>query len=213
MFGLTRSELRTLRRLSTPSKVQDFLNALPYNFEPNGDTCQSPRTVLRRRTAHCIEGAMLAGLAFRLHGRPALVLDLEATANDDAHVIALFRKRGLWGAVSKTNHAVLRFRDPVYRSIRELVMSYFHEYTDNNGRKTLRSFSRPVNLSRFDTRGWMTAAEDVFYVAEYIANAPHTRLLRAGQSPRLRGIDAIEHETGSIMEYKKPAQKRQRGLR
>jgi hypothetical protein len=203
MFDFTAAELRILRRLSTPSKIQTFLNALPYNFEPRGDTCRSPRMVLKTQAAHCIEGAMLAAAVFRVHGQRPLLLDLDAASHDDSHVIALFRSRGRWGAVSKTNHAVLRFRDPVYRTVRELVMSYFHEYTDKRGDKTLRGFSRPVNLSRFDGIKWMTSDEDVWDIAEYLAHAPHTKILRPRQSQTLRRADPVERKAGEIVEWRK----------
>src|SRR5512142_217167 len=146
----TTEERRAFRRLDSPRKVQDFLDAVPMNFCEDGDTCMSPRRVLRENRAHCLEGAMFAAAAFRTHGRPPLVLDLEATDDDHDHVVALFRERGRWGAVSKTNHAVLRYREPVYRSVRELALSYFHEYFLDDGRKTLRRYSDPVDLSRFD---------------------------------------------------------------
>jgi hypothetical protein len=204
MFGLTASELRILRRASTPAKVQDVLETFRYNFEPTGDTCRSPRVVLRSRTAHCIEGAMLAALALRLQGRKPLVVDLEALSHDASHVIAVFQERGRWGAISKTNHSVLRYRDPVYASIRELVLSYFHEYTDDRGQKTLRSYSQPVNLSRFDRIDWMTSDKDLWDVAEYLVDVPHRSILRPGQSRVLRTQDPIELRAGAIVEWKKP---------
>lgn len=131
-----------LRLLKTPRKIQDFLEEIPINFEPEGDTCLSPRRVLRERRAHCIEGAMLAALALRIQGERPLVLDLEASAQDHDHVIALFKRHGCWGAISKTNHAVLRYREPVYKTIRELVLSFFHEYMDGTGRKPFDLFLR-----------------------------------------------------------------------
>src|SRR3989344_5895747 len=129
-YGLTRTELVALRRLRTPQKIQDFLNTLPANFELRGETYRSPRGVLRDRTAHCFEGALLAAAAFLVNGEPLLLLDLKTAADvqDTDHVVALFRRRGRWGSVSKTNHAVLRYREPVYRTVRELALSYFHEY-------------------------------------------------------------------------------------
>jgi hypothetical protein len=123
MYGLTKSELRLLRGLKTPGKIQDYLDSMPINHEPEGDTCLSPRRVIRERRAHCIEGAMLAALALRLHGEPPLVLDLTSNARDFDHVIALFKRHNCWGAVSKTNHTALRYREPVYKTLRELVMS------------------------------------------------------------------------------------------
>lgn len=158
--------------------------------------------VLKTRTAHCIEGAMLAALALRLHGHPPLLVDLTASPRDDDHVIAVFRRRGRWGAVSTSNHAVLRYRDPVYATIRELVMSYFHEYTNDDGDKTLRSYTRPVDLSRFDARGWMTASDDVWYVPEYLVDVPHIPLLTRAHIATLRPIDPIEHAAGDIVRWK-----------
>lgn len=203
MFGLNSRELKLLRSLSTPHKIQDFLDTLPINFEKDGETCMSPRRVLRTRTAHCMEGAMLAALALRLAGHKPLVLDLKVTGDDDDHVVALFLRNGHWGAISKTNHGTLRYRDPVYRSVRELAMSYFHEYTEPKGKKVLRSYSRPVDLSRFDSRGWMTAEEDVWYVPEAVDDARHYNILLPSQSAVLRKADPMERTLGSLLEWKK----------
>lgn len=198
MFDLTPKERALFRQLSTPAKIQDFLNKIPAHRR---DTCFSPRTVLKRRRAHCMEGAMLAAAALRFHGFPPLVLDLTSSAHDLDHVVAIFKEGGKWGAVSKTNHAVLRYREPVYRDIRELAMSYFHEYTDNSGRKTLRSFSAPVDLSRFDARGWMTSEKPVWYIPEYLAKVRHTEILTRSQAARLRRADPIERKVGRILEW------------
>ncbi|MBU0540688.1 hypothetical protein KKF59_04105 [Patescibacteria group bacterium] len=205
MFGLSNEETRQLRPLKTPRKIQDFLEEIPINFEPEGDTCLSPRRVLRERRAHCIEAAMLAALALRIQGERPLVLDLEAAPHDDDHVIVPFKQHGCWGAISKTNHAVLRYREPVYRTIRELVLSFFHEYTDGVGRKTLRSYSQPVDLSRFDKRGWMTSEEDVWYVAEYLTEIPHAKILSRPQIATLRKADPLERDVGEITQWKKGA--------
>ncbi len=201
MFGLDIKETRLLRSLKTPRKIQNFLEEIPINFEPDGDTCLSPRRVLRERRAHCIEGAMLAALALRIHGQRPLVLDLEAAPSDHDHVIALFKQHGCWGAISKTNHAVLRYREPVYRTIRELVLSYFHEYTDGTGKKTLRSFSAPVDLSRFDSIGWMTSEENVWGVAQYLADVRHLPLLSRAQIRTLRKADLLEIEAGNLTQW------------
>src|SRR5688572_17064664 len=171
---LTRDERKILRALDAPWKIQDFLNATPTNHEPDGDTCLSPRRVLREKRAHCMEGAMLAAAALRFHGEPPLVVDLMGAPDDCDHVIAVFRRNGHWGAISKTNHSVLRYREPVYRTIRELVMSYFHEYSSQEtGKKTLRSYSAPVDLSRFDALGWMTREDDVWEIPSYLADVRH----------------------------------------
>ena len=202
-FGLTAREIALLGPLDSPRKVQDFLERIPSNHCHDRDTCLSPRMVLRERRAHCMEGAMLAALAFRLHGMPPLIVDLAAAAKDYDHVIAVFRRRGCWGAVSKTNHAVLRYREPVYRTLRELVMSFFHEYTTDDGKKTLRSYSRPVDLSRFDRHGWMTADEDVWEVPEYLCEVAHVPIVTRNQIASLRLADPIEREAGMMLQWKK----------
>jgi hypothetical protein len=153
MFNLTKSELKILRKLNTPIKIQDFLDTLPINFEKRGDTQMSPRKVLREKKAHCIEGALLAAAALWIAGEEPLLMDLKAMPHDDDHVVALYKINGLWGAISKTNHATVRFRDPIYRTVRELALSYFHEYfldKDSKkakaGQKVLYSYSKPFNL-------------------------------------------------------------------
>jgi len=203
MHDISAQELQFLKVLNTPRKVQDYLNSLSQNHESHGDTCLSPRRVIREKRAHCMEGAMLAALAFRVHGQTPLILDLESTRHDFDHVIALFKQHGCWGAVSKTNHAVLRYREPVYKTIRELVLSYFHEYFDKNGFKTLRRYSNPVNLSRFDKQGWMTNEQENWFVAEYLCNVRHKVLLSKSQVATLRRADLIEIKMGEIVEWKK----------
>jgi len=203
-FGFSREELRILRKLNTPPKIQDFLNSLKINFEEEGDTCFSPRKVLKEGRAHCIEGALLAASALRFHGYRPLIVDLEADNKDEDHVIAVFNIKNKWGAITKTNHAVLRYREPIYRDIRELVMSFFHEYfLNSNGKKTLRAYSRPVDLSRFDKKGWMTSDEDVWYIPEYLTEIKHIKILDGKNIRKLRRADSIEIEAGKLTEYKK----------
>ena len=148
-IGLTVRELSTLKKLNTPQKIQDFVSAIPQNFEPNGDSCMSVREVLTTRRAHCIEGALVAALAFWICGEKPLLMDLSANDRDEDHIITLFKKNGYWGAISKGNHAYVRYRDPVYKTIRELAMSYFHEYFLKSGKKTLRQYSALLNLNNF----------------------------------------------------------------
>lgn len=195
MYGLTRGELATLRRLDTPEKVQAYLDALTYNSEPDGDTVRSPRRVMRDRTAHCAEGAFLAAAAFRLHGRPPLLVDLEAVRDDD-HVLAVYRERGLWGAVATSKFAGLRYRAPVYRTVRELVVSYFEHYYNWDGERTLRAYSRPVSLARFDRIGWMTAEEDLWPVVEHLGVISHTPLIPAAAARRLARLDRRSYQAG-----------------
>lgn len=203
MFGLDAKEMSLLKRLNTPRKVQDYLNSLTQNHEPDGDTCLSPRRVMREKRAHCIEGAMFAALAFRIHGQRPLILDLESARHDQDHVVALFRRHGCWGAVSKTNHGVLRYREPVYQTIRELVLSYFHEYFDQRGFKTLRRYSNPVDLSRFDRKTWVTNERGNWFIAQYLVDVPHKELLTRSQISSLRRADPVEVKMGEIVEWKK----------
>ncbi|MDO8669304.1 MAG: hypothetical protein Q7K65_03350 [Candidatus Buchananbacteria bacterium] len=196
-------ELKILKKLNTPVKIQDFLDKMPINFEPNGDTCMSPLSVLEKNACHCIEGAVLAALALRLAGQPPLLLDLTANKNDFDHVVAVFKKYGRWGAISKTNHAALRYREPIYKSLRELAMSYFHEYLDDFGRKNLRSYSLPVNLKRFDKLGWMSTKDDIFYIPGYLAEVKHFHLLNKNQIRGLRPADPFEIKIGKMTEWKR----------
>ncbi len=196
-----RKEFDIFRKLNSPAKIQNFLDRLPINFEECGNTCASPLTVLRANQVHCIEGAMLAAAALWYHGARPLLLDLKTTKYDSDHVVALFKERGRWGAMSKTNHAVLRYRDPVYRSVRELAMSYFHEYFLDNGKKTLRSFSKPFNMLGFDDE-WLTSQENLWGIAEGLDASPHYRLLAKDTEKLLRPSHPLEIQAGKLVEWK-----------
>ena len=173
-------ERAVFRRLNAPWKIQRFLDDLAYNTERGGITCRSPRLVLRDRTAHCMEGALYGAAALRMMGRPPLLLDLEAVHDTD-HVIAVFREHGHWGAVAKSNYSGLQYREPVYRTLRELAMSYFEHYFNLRAEKTLRNYSRPVNLRRFDRMNWMTAEEDLWPIPEYLTTIAHTPILKTNR--------------------------------
>jgi hypothetical protein len=203
MLGLNKEEIKILKSLNTPRKIQDFLNKIPINFEEEGDTCMSPRKVLRENKAHCMEGALLAATIFRILGEEPLLLDLEATQKDFDHIICLFKRNGKWGSISKTNHAVLRYREPIYKNIRELVMSFFHEYFDDDGKKNLRSYSMPVNLKRFDSLNWVISEGNVWEIPEYFSEVKHYPLLTRSQIKSLRKADDIEIDAGKILEWKK----------
>jgi len=187
-FTFAVAERAVFRRLTTPEKIQRFLDNLAYNKEYGGETCRSPRRVLRDCTAHCMEGALFGAAALRMLGHPPLLLDLEAVRDDD-HVLAIFRDHGHWGALAKSNYSGLRYREPVYRTLRELAISYFEHYYNLKREKTLRNYSRPVNLSRFDSIHWMTAEEDVWTIPEYLVTIRHTPLLRAGLATRRFRVD------------------------
>src|SRR4051812_35926596 len=150
--GFTNSELRTLRSLRTPAKIQRFLDDMPYH---HAKSAWSPRLVLKHRTAHCLEGALFAAAALRANGFPALLWDLESVRDDD-HVLAVFQVNSRWGAIAKSNFSGLRYREPVYKSLRELAMSYFEGYFNLAGERTLRAFAtKPLDMKRFDAKDWM----------------------------------------------------------
>lgn len=181
-------ELAVLRRLTTPARVQRFLDHdIAYNKEPDGPTCRSPRRVLRDRTAHCMEGALFAAAALGCLGHEPMLLDFEAVRDDD-HVLAIYRVGGHWGAIAKSNYASLRFREPVYRTLRELAMSYFEHYHNLAGEKSLRRYSRPVRLDRFSN--WRTAEHDVWEIPEYLCTIAHVPLLGPGMERKLSRLDA-----------------------
>jgi hypothetical protein len=200
MNDLTSQETRLLKSLSSPWKIQDFLNSIPYNTEPDGDTCRSPRRVMRDRTAHCFEAALFAAAALRVNGWPPLIVDLEAVRDTD-HVIAVFRMDGCWGAIAQSNYSGLRFREPIYRNLRELAVSFFEDYFNPKGEKTLRRYSRPVNLSRFDSANWMTVEEDVWMIPEYLVDIPHRNILA---KERRMFVDKRLYDAGMVGHRVKP---------
>jgi len=193
-YGLTPLELRRLRALGTPPRIQHFLDNLPYH---HGNTAWSPRRVLREHRAHCLEGAIFAAAALRANGYPPLLLDLEAVFDVD-HVLAVYRNDSHWGALGKSNFAGLRFREPVYRSLRELVMSYFDQYYNLRGDRTLRGYSQPVNLRRFDRLHWMTSEQDVWFIPEYLCHIRHRPLLSSTQERRLTRLDPRSRAAGLV---------------
>lgn len=200
-WGLSKEELAILRPLSTPIKIQDYLDSLAINHEKRGETCMSPRRVLREHKAHCIEGAMLAAIALSLHGEKPLLLDLKTISSDDDHVVTLYKRNGCWGAISKTNHVTLRFRDPIYKTVRELAASYFHEYfLNSDGEKTLRSHSGPFNLSRFG-EAWVTSEDELWDIAAALDEAPHFPLFPSENKRYIRNADPIELKAGKLIEW------------
>ena len=203
-LGLTRAEFASLRRLSTPERIQAFLNAIPINHEIGGETVLSVREVLRQRRAHCIEGAMVAACALWVGGEPPLVMHLDCHISDYPHVIALFRRGGCWGAISKTNGAPLRYRDPIYRSLREVALSYFHEYSNKRGHKTLRSYSTSFDMRRLDPADWVTASKSCWVAHDRITALRHYDLISKRQERLLAKRDKFERRASKLVEYPKP---------
>ncbi len=191
-FDLSAADLRTLRALKSPSQIQRFVDALEYQY---ADTAWSPARVLRERKGHCLEGALVAAAALRVNGKPPLLMDLESVRDDD-HVVALYRERGLWGGIAKSNFAGLRFRAPIYRTLRELALSYFENYYNLRGERTLRAYSMPVDLSRLDHQHWMTDEEDVWSVPELLIAARHYVLFPDKVARALPRLDRRSLEAG-----------------
>jgi hypothetical protein len=200
-IGLSGSDSRKLARLKTPADVQDFVSSLKMNFEPGGDTCRSASIVLKSGKAHCIEGAFVAAAALWMMGYPPLLMDMQAKGDHD-HVICIFKQGSGWGAISKSNHAWLRWRDPVYKTPRELALSYFHEYTKGR-RKTLRNYSVPFDLRRYEDNEWVTSEEDCWDIALDLDETKHFPLLSPAQVKNLRPRDDVEMKADKIVQYKK----------
>jgi len=202
---LSGAEFAILKRLDTPQKIQLFINAIPANHEIGGETILSVREVLRQRRAHCIEGAFVAACALWVHGDPPLVMHIGCDPSDYPHVIALFRRGAAWGAISKHNGPQLRYRDPVYRSLRELAMSYFHEYFDRRGRKTLRSYSRAFDLRGIDPELWITSETACTQAHDRLARLRHYAVISKRQERMLSRRDSFERKASRVVEHAKPA--------
>ncbi len=198
---LSAAELRKLRSFKNPYGIQRFLDDMPYHL---ADTAWSPRVVLRENTSHCFEGALLAAAALRANGYPSLILDLEAE-NDTDHVIAIFRTNGHWGAVAKSNYTGCRYREPVYRTLRELALSYFDVYFNLRRERSLRTFSRPVNMVRFDHLHWMTTEKPIWFVAEYLLTIHHYKLLKPAVARKLNRLDDRSFRAGCLGRAEKNA--------
>ena len=207
-LGLTAREFGVLGRLASPPRIQAFVNAIPINHEIRGETLHSVRGVLRHRRAHCMEGALLAACALWIHGAPPLVMHLDCDPCDYPHVVAVFRRGRAWGAISKSNHAVLRYRDPVYRTLRELAMSYFHEYFDARGNRTLRSHSRAYDLRGIDPALWVTSEDACWAVHDRLAALRHQPLISAAQARELSRRDSFERRCAKQVEYPRPTSAR-----
>lgn len=203
MLGLDKAELKLLRRLNSPAKIQDYLETLKANFEPQDETLMSPRRIIQSGTAHCLEGALFAAAAFWVNGGKPLLLDLKTTQADYYHVVAPFRSGGYWGAVSKSNHAVLRYREPIYHTIHELVCSYFHEYFLDNGKKTLRSYAGPLDVRKLAPGDWLISAENLWMIETALDRQPHQVIANKKTIAALRRADPIEIRAGRLTQWQR----------
>ncbi len=208
---LTPAETRLFKRLDTPQKIQDFLDKVPANFELDGDTVQSPRRLLQTRLAHCAEAALFGAAVLAFHGKRCWLMDLRALPSDQDHIVTLFKERGLWGAISKTNHAILRWRDPIYKSARELAMSYPHEYCLPGGKKSMLEYSRPFSLYRIAPERWVTAEDDLHWLMDKLDEAPHVPVAPTHAMRRRRRSPKVELLAQLVLEWpdtRKPKAKR-----
>ena len=187
-------ERKILARLSTPRKIQDFLDSIPYSTE---DRYRSPRSTLRERVAHCYDGALFAAAALCQSGHPPLLVNMYAE-RDDEHLLAVFKQAGHWGAVAKSNFVGLRYRDPIYRTLRELVMSYFQDYFNVQGEKTLRAYTRPLNLARFDHLAWMTSDTHLDVIAAALDRLARTAVLTSRMRAALTLVDERSYQAGTL---------------
>jgi hypothetical protein len=201
---LTPTERRLFARLDTPQKIQTFLDKLPANFGLNGDTAMSPRRMLKARIAHCAEGAVFAAAVLAFHGKTAWLLDIQALPSDHDHIVTLFKQRGLWGAISKTNHAILRWRDPIYRNVRELAMSYAHEYCLPGGKKSMLAYSRPFSLTRYTPNRWVTSTEDLDWLLLALDLSPHMPVAPPQALRKRRRSSKVELLSQKILEWPDP---------
>ena len=193
--ALSKYERKSMVRLSTPNKIQAFIDALAYNTEV---TYRCPLRVLRERIAHCFDGALFAAAALRHLGHPPLILYMISNKRDDDHLLALFKRHGRWGSVAKSNFVGLRFREPVYRTLRELVMSYFEQYYNVERKKTLRSYTVPLNLKVFDPFGWMVQDEPLSRVAQRLDEIRRFPVLTRRMVAGLSMVDERSYHAGLL---------------
>jgi len=193
--ALSGRERQDIAALTAPFRIQAFLDELPYGAE---SICRCPLHVLRERVAQCFDGALFAAAALRRLGHPPRVVALLPNARDDGHLLAVYKQDGHWGAIAKSNFVGLRFREPVYRTLRELVMSYFEQYYNVEREKTLRAYSPPLDLKVFDASNWMTRDEPLEDIAERLERARVVSLLTATMAAGLSPVDGRSHQAGLL---------------
>lgn len=193
-----------IKKLNTPGKVQDFLDKVPFNFGKGGETYMPPLKSLKAKKMHCFEGAVFACFCLQEHGIKNYLLDLKVKnlKKDSDHTLCVFRTNGYWGAISKTNHSVLRWRDPIYKSIRELAMSYFHEYFLDTGEKTLQSYSKPFDLWKKFGTDWVNGEKDLDDMAKALDKSPHIDFVPQKNKSLIRKAGKTEIKGASITEWK-----------
>ena len=194
-----------IKKLNTPQKIQDFLDQVPFNFEEKGETYLPPQKVLEENKMHCFEGAVFACVCLQQNGFKSYLLDLKVKdlKKDSDHTLCVFQINGFWGAISKTNHSVLRFRDPIYKSYRELAMSYYHEYFLNSGEKTLKSFSKPFDIFKIFGEKWINQKEELDEIAEALDKSSHFDFVPTKNKKFIRRASETEIKGATIAEWPK----------
>jgi hypothetical protein len=190
---LTKAERRLLRGLDSPPRIQAFLDEAAYSTDK---TYRCPLRVLRERRAHCFDGAVFGAAALSRIGHPPLIVDMFSNGRDDEHLLAVYKVDGHWGAVAKSNFVGLRFREPVYRGVRELVMSYFEQYYNTAGEKTLRAYTRPLNLNTFYRQEWMAQNEAMDLIAARTDELQRIPLITRKMAARLSPVDQRSYQSG-----------------
>lgn len=205
---LNKEELRIIERLNTPNKIQDYIDKITFNFEKSGETYHSPRTVLGENVMHCFEGALFATLCLTYHKIPNFLLDLKvkkSAKDDNDHTICIFKINGYWGAISKTNHSVLRWRDPIYKDYREIAKSYFHEYFLDDGEKTLESYSKPYDVWKKFRLDWVVSENDLDEIALSLDKSKHFNFVPYHNKKYIRRVGKTEIKGAGIEEYPRVA--------
>ncbi|MFH0804120.1 MAG: hypothetical protein V1896_00775 [Candidatus Zambryskibacteria bacterium] len=194
-----------IKKLNTPQKVQNFLDKVPFNFEEGGETYWSPQKALRKGKMHCFEGATFACFCLKQHKIENYLMDLKVKnlKKDSDHTLCIFRINKFWGAISKTNHSVLRWRDPIYKTPRELALSYFHEYFLDNGEKSLASFSKPFDIWKKFGTDWIRGEEDLDEIAEALDKSPHVDFVSKKNKKFVRKVGKTEIKGAAVTEWQK----------
>ncbi len=191
--GLSGDERTALRKLRNPYEIQNFLDEVEYSSDA---FYRSPVQVLRDRKAHCFDGALFAAAVLRRLGYPPLILEMLPNDRDDDHLLALFRAGRRWGAVAKSNFVGLRYREPVYRSLRELVMSYFEHYYNVSRERTLRGYTVPLKLERFDHLDWVGDSGSLEEIADGLDRLRRFSLLDPETVAVLNPVDERTYRAG-----------------
>jgi len=206
-YGFPLKEYKIISKLNTPKKIQDFLDKLDYNLEEKGETYFSPHMVLKEKMANCFEAALFAAAALRVHGYPSLIIDLTSVRDTD-HLVAIFKKSRFWGSIGKSKYPALTYREPIHRTIRELALTYFDEYFNFYGERTMRGYSNPVDLSRFDKINWMTTETGLTPIENYLNKIKHHKLLTKAMIRNLRKVPPLMKEAGELWINRHRAQKK-----